>query len=808
MRFLWLAGGLIALLLFGLAGVAAADDDDYGRGSGPQPDVARVSLIHGDVSMQRADSGDWTTATLNTPLVRGDQVATGEKSRTEVQLDHANILRLSSGSQAKIADLTRTHIQIQLAQGYANYSMFKGSEADVEIDTPNVAVRPLKRGRYRIQVNSDNETEVIVRQGEAEITTPQGSTTVKQDHRIIIRGTSQNAEYKVDDAPSGDDWDHFNRDRDRQIQDAQSWHHTNGYYTGAHDLDSYGRWVFIPGYGWVWQPWQEASWAPYQAGRWVWEPYWGWTWVSYEPWGWAPYHYGRWFFWGGSWVWWPGPVYVSYRPIWAPAFVTFIGFGHHSGFAFGFGSIGWIPVGPFDPCFPWWGRGFNRVNVVNIVNVTNITNIRNVEVIRPLGVRGRQPFISNIGLAMKNERVRGAISGVEVDHFGRGDMRVRRLDVRDTDLRESRVMRGNLPVVPTRESLHTGNQVQPNQLGIRPKEAEHFYTKRQPPAGPQAFDRQADRVQQVLQAHTGNAQIPGARAGGEPRGDFRTQPGVVSNQGPTGGDRSTRVGTENSGAMEAQRMPATVGNQGGVAVRKGEAGAGRQSSETSDRGGWSRFGDRSSSGRGSGRAQGAAKDNVVVPREHGNAAGQSSTPSAPEDRGGFRKFPSGVDRSGSDRGPASSSAPAGASSGAGERGSDRNSDRGGWQRFPGPGSGGRENDSPSSAGADRSSGVDRSSGRGNKPPLELNKPIVTPRSTPEMGSGPSRGSEPSRTPEVRSEPRGGYDRGERTGGGSFDRSGGRSGGAGGDRGGSRGGGGERGGGGDKGGSKGSGPKSR
>ena len=54
--------------------------------------VARVSLIHGDVTMQRGDSGDFTAVTLNTPLVAGDKVATGGASRTELQLDYANIL--------------------------------------------------------------------------------------------------------------------------------------------------------------------------------------------------------------------------------------------------------------------------------------------------------------------------------------------------------------------------------------------------------------------------------------------------------------------------------------------------------------------------------------------------------------------------------------------------------------------------------------------------------------------------------------------------------------------------------------------
>jgi len=81
------------------------------------PGIGRVSLIHGDVSTQRGDSGEWAAAALNQPLVSGDKVSTGERSRAEVQLDYGNILRLSDHSQATIATLERSHIQIQLGQG-------------------------------------------------------------------------------------------------------------------------------------------------------------------------------------------------------------------------------------------------------------------------------------------------------------------------------------------------------------------------------------------------------------------------------------------------------------------------------------------------------------------------------------------------------------------------------------------------------------------------------------------------------------------------------------------------------------------
>src|SRR5690242_16541012 len=297
----WLAVPILAL--FAVIPARAQGQND--------PGVARLSFIHGDVTMQRGDSGDFSSITLNTPLVAGDKVATGAASRTELQLDYANI-----------PTLDRDRVQVQIGQGLAHYSVLKGSQADVEIDTPNVSIHPVREGRYRIQVDPDGDTFVTVNDGEAQVSTSEGNTTVKKHQLITIRGTGAEAQYRVTEAPDSDDWDKWNRDRDNLIYNANAYRRTNHYYTGAGDLDAYGTWTEVPDYGPVWIPQVDYGWAPYRAGRWLWEPYWGWTWASYEPWGWAPYHYGRWFLWGGSWAWWPGPIYPAYRPIWAPAYVS------------------------------------------------------------------------------------------------------------------------------------------------------------------------------------------------------------------------------------------------------------------------------------------------------------------------------------------------------------------------------------------------------------------------------------------------------------------------------------------------------
>jgi hypothetical protein len=621
----------------------STEGEDVTRDSN-HSEAARVSYIHGDVSMQRGDSSGWSAVTVNTPLVPGDQIATGDKSRTEIQLDYAHILRLAAQSQAKMANLSRNQIQVQIAQGYANLTVLKGGEANIEIDSPNVAVHPVGPGRVRVQVNSDAETDVIVRSGEVEVTTPQGSTRVKEGQLITIRGTD-NPEYKLVDAPSSDDWDRWNRDRDRTIETASSWHNTNQYYTGSGDLDAHGRWINVPGYGNVWQPNDQGpNWAPYQDGRWVWEPYWGWTWVSYEPWGWAPYHYGRWFYWNTAWVWWPGPIYPYYRPLWAPAFVTFFGFGGHVGFGFGFGTIGWCPVGPFDRFHPWYGRGFHNVNVVNI----NVINVHNGGV-APLGIRGRQPAFSNVNMAMTNARVRGGITTMSSADFARGGTGSRRFGVNEGQIRGAQVMTGNVGVVPTHESLQAGRQGMGGRSSIQPVSNNHFFTRNTPPSGPAAFHDQAAQMQHVVQ--------------GQGRGDEGMRMGGTSTGAHMPG--ATTSGTVNAGGMK------TMGSNNGGANE-----GGRDSFHTFQ-------GAQGSSSNGGNRTGNVEVLRGRGPESNGNNSGSNS----------------------------------------------------GWTKFSQP-SGGSSMDHNTGHGMT----ADSMGGRGNgsyKPPLEMNKPMVTPRDSGRNGSSSS-----------------------------------------------------------------------
>jgi len=579
-------------------------------GTEPQagPAVARISVAQGTVSTQHADGGDWAAATINSPLQGGDSISTSDRSRTEVQFDYSNAMRLDQSSVVKIADLSTSRIQLQLSQGLMEYSVLSGGQTAAEIDTPNVSVQPAGDGVYRIQVDPNaQQTWVTVRKGQVQVSTPQGSQNVEAGQTMVIQGTD-NPQFQVNAAAGRDEFDQWVENRDRQVLEARSWDHTNRNYTGSEDLDRYGKWEQAPGYGDVWQPYESSDWVPYSDGRWAWEPNYGWTWVDYEPWGWAPYHYGRWFVSGGNWVWWPGPIFPAYRPIWAPAYVSFFGFGGRGwgfgfGFGGGFGSIGWLPLGPFDGCYRWWGAGFH--NGYNVVNITNIYNGRTVRPWRGLGDDGHHPRISNVQLANSDVRVRRGVTVASAQNFGSGRVVRQGTPLSEEAFRGAKQVQGGLPVSGTRASLSPSGQfTSRTSLPRAANTNTSFFSRGRAGAFAGGQAGASARMAPPAARGTVGAQTLGSGAAGPNGSRIVPRPGVPQPTGtPTAGMGWQRFGRTGPNATQPIAPPFS---RGGIASQNRPPAATAPSQQP----GWRRFGTPTP-----GTARGASQSFPSGPRQ-------------------------------------------------------------------------------------------------------------------------------------------------------------------------------------------------
>ena len=454
--------------------LAWADSDPPGR-------VARLQYMTGSVSIQPRGTEDWVAGSVNRPLTTSDNVWTDKSSRAELNVG-GGVLRMNDETSVTLSNVSDNIIQIQVHQGIVNLRVRKLYSGETyEVDTPNLAFTIQKAGEYRFDVNSDGDATVVtVRKGEGDATGDGPSVHVRAGEQARFSNGTTLA-HQIADASSFDGFDDWCRVRFRREDRSVSARYVGSGVIGYEDLDDYGYWETAPSYGNVWYPRTVyAGWAPYRYGHWVYVWPWGWTWVDDSPWGFAPFHYGRWVYYRNRWGWAPGPIY--YRPVYAPALVTWFG-GPGWGVSFGFGpggGYGWCPLGWGEPYYPWYGvsRGyFRNVNVTN-THITNITHITNVYYTSPPNRFGHP------NTQFANMRAPGGITAVPRGTLERG------MPVARTNVPVTRTQIAGAPMGGVRDVTPNRNNFGGEQTGrIAPTPRSEIanrgvMTRLAPPTGP------------------------------------------------------------------------------------------------------------------------------------------------------------------------------------------------------------------------------------------------------------------------------------------------------------------------------------
>jgi hypothetical protein len=342
--------------------------------------VARISFLRGDVQIRRADSKDWERATLNLPIVEGDEITTDAAARLEIQFNSQSYLRLAENSYLKIVNLKDEGIAVSLPQGSLSLRVleFDKERAYFEIDAPKTTVAVQKTGMYRIDAGDERAAELrvsVTDNGEARIYSETSGFTLRggRSATIFLVGNNAGESETADASRYADDFDNWSLQRDATIAKRLRDAHYDKYYDrdiyGAEDLTEYGEWVHTRKYGYVWRPFknsisQYADWSPYRYGHWRWIPPYGWTWVNDEPWGWATYHHGRWVYDDRIWVWTPYGHQRYRRSWWQPALVILATWGN---------NVCWYPL-PYNYGYYDYNRHHrrNRRNNTTIINNTTV----------------------------------------------------------------------------------------------------------------------------------------------------------------------------------------------------------------------------------------------------------------------------------------------------------------------------------------------------------------------------------------------------------------------------------------------------
>ena len=153
---------LLLTVLFFKVTVRASEDetDEYDVNAR----VMRISLVSGEVTLQRKNNSDWERARLNFPLVEGDTVATDRESRLEIQIDARNFVRLAPETKLQIVTLRDEGIALSVIRGTATVRLVKFDRQHeyFEVDAPRTTMAAEKKGLYRIDVPNDGRVRLSV----------------------------------------------------------------------------------------------------------------------------------------------------------------------------------------------------------------------------------------------------------------------------------------------------------------------------------------------------------------------------------------------------------------------------------------------------------------------------------------------------------------------------------------------------------------------------------------------------------------------------------------------------------------------
>lgn len=299
---------LVALVLV-LFGVYALADS--------QVRAVRLSFVEGHAQIDRGDGTGFGPAYMNMPVTHNTKIKTGDDGRAEVELEDGSSIRLTPDSSIQFPELSLSDSgsrisNIDVEQGTVYFALKKPGKDTVVVTARDVSIAAKHAADFRLS-EQNGQAAIAMLNGEGDVVAKDNpSVTVKKNETFKF-GASSSTQYSLAkgvDPGSDDSW---NRER-KQYLDLYTANY-NGYSSalsyGYSDLNYYGNFIDIGGYGSLWQPaFIGPGWSPFANGAWAFYPGLGYSWVSAYPWGWLPFHYGNWIFLPNyGWLWQPGNTY-------------------------------------------------------------------------------------------------------------------------------------------------------------------------------------------------------------------------------------------------------------------------------------------------------------------------------------------------------------------------------------------------------------------------------------------------------------------------------------------------------------------
>jgi hypothetical protein len=285
-----------------------------------QARIVRLSDVQGNVQIDKNTGLGFENAFLNLPITQGAELKTSANGRAEIEFEDGSTMRLAPNSTVLFSTLGLTdagkHTSVvNLVEGmaYVNWLGKSGDEFTLNFSRETTVLD--RYAHIRVDVSAE-AANLAVFKGNVSVDSPSGKVALEKNKTAkfdVANDDKSTVADKIVPAPL-DQWD------EQAIAYHDQYAKNNSpspYGYGSSDLNYYGNYTNVPGYGMMWQPFfTGVGWDPFMDGAWSWYPGFGYMYTSPYPWGWMPYHYGNWMFIPGlGWMWQPGGYNNNWVPI-------------------------------------------------------------------------------------------------------------------------------------------------------------------------------------------------------------------------------------------------------------------------------------------------------------------------------------------------------------------------------------------------------------------------------------------------------------------------------------------------------------
>src|SRR3984893_3197392 len=286
-----------------------------------QARIVRLSQVEGDLQIDRNTGQGYEKAFVNLPITQGTKLRAGESARAEIEFEDGSTLRITPGTTVEFPELalrdSGARVSALNLQGGTAYLNFRGEkEEEFTLGFGREKLALTKPAHLRVELK-DTDAALAVFKGDVELEGASGKVAVGKKHSVTFDPAAADR-YTLANNLEPDPYDEWDKQQEKYHHQysASSSNSYSPYRYGVSDLNYYGSFYDVPGYGMMWQPYLVgAGWDPFMNGALMWYPGFGYTWVSAYPWGWTPYRYGSWnFAQAVGWCWQPG-LWTQWVPV-------------------------------------------------------------------------------------------------------------------------------------------------------------------------------------------------------------------------------------------------------------------------------------------------------------------------------------------------------------------------------------------------------------------------------------------------------------------------------------------------------------